>query len=1283
MADIDDEVEMFTSPMPSSRDKKTKVGKVRKFSKSFLEHFRNEVNKGGDGEWKNDGRAKAYQHAHEYETDDDVPDGEREEGLTNHFNEQTIQHGKELFCCAISSDNKCAYTGDSLGRIKVTDLETGDEEKNLEKAHGNRIWKLVVSPDNGFVLTCSSTGKEVNVWESEFLKPLQTLEGHTDSVFCLCVSSSSNLIASGGKDNCVCVYERKSEALLWETKRVLEHHENTVYAVMFSRNDELLATASRDETINVYDVSADLNHLHKLRGHTGFVWSLSFSPLDSGRVCSASLDKTIRVWNTKKGKLVKTVAKAHGNEPVNIVAYSPNSKIIVSGGNDSNVKVWDSNSINLLLTFGNLHTSDVRDLSFTTDSMFLLSASTDQTAKLTDVACFSSDAFCELMEGLSKLSSLSGLKVDDVEVVDNAIETLAEEGVLFDAMMTLPRGGQARKASTLLSSVWKITRATHEAIVAGLKIRDYDNAIKLYKAIRSAVNRMRRSMNEEYFLSLVKTDNESEEYKKEYRHTLEFKDLYERMLKDPIFKRSSSVAHTISEDLKLIIEVGDGVLAGPHHHQYHCVVTKIYARAPLIREPSVRRLDNREERERDGSVWVDRDAKYGMKVIAGARKGAMFEFSRDELNILERAPLREEKAIVLRDKAIDAVDDYRYIFDAKAFPCSDDIFTAFRAHSTKVIEEKILGSIDLNFPLDLFNWLQFLRSYHPSTYVGDFTLLLTCCWSLVTEAHTQKVRENEDNEIFVALSASIKNFCHDLHENRYLLPEIMQVSKKNELQKLASTGIFRAALVETSARLRIMTVYKSEVAIFCFHMLVFAYTNYHFKFASHERVLYGDIGLSLVNCLFAFAFLLREYYSYSTMKTRNLSKNYTDDFWNYIDCLASISVFAVNGCYFITGQGWIFNYFASISGVLMWLKFLGLIKAVSREIATFVMMLTTIFHEMRSFMFVLGCVIFGFGQAIFMILSGTGGSSYDCEQDNEVICGIGEYESIDNESKFATVRSSLETLYMMMLGDFSPEQFREEQFPLFLGFLFMFIVVVIMLNVLIAIISDSYDAAIARSEELFWRAKFELITEVSTTFESFFIWMTLNKRRLQLGVARAKNAVDTFHDTLIAVLNLLFVGKSKIGKFIRVLFFFVSVVVLVIIVFLVVFVLLPLKFLLNKVAYVAEKNGDDSKKWNLVDVDFSALRGGKGRVLDMSNRIAENTKLEGDRVEASVKKEVEVVKKEVDFVNKEVGELKSFVEKKVKSEMHDLRVEVKTIKNDFNNLNDKIDLLLKLVKGEE
>ena len=156
----------------------------------------------------------------------------------------------------------------------------------------------------------------------------------------------------------------------------------------------------------------------------------------------------------------------------------------------------------------------------------------------------------------------------------------------------------------------------------------------------------------------------------------------------------------------------------------------------------------------------------------------------------------------------------------------------------------------------------------------------------------------------------------------------------------------------------------------------------------------------------------------------------------------------------------------------------------------------------------------------------------------------------------------------MMFGEFAPEYFHTS-FSLALGFLYMFIVVIIMLNVLIAIVSDSYDAAMAKSDELYWRAKYELITEVSTTFQSVFKWAKPKIRTMQAGAGCVLGGVDKFHDNLVFLLNYLFGGGeiriSTFGKIVRLLLSLPLLAILMLIILIIFFVILPIKFCLKQV----------------------------------------------------------------------------------------------------------------------
>ena len=74
------------------------------------------------------------------------------------------------------------------------------------------------------------------------------------------------------------------------------------------------------------------------------------------------------------------------------------------------------------------------------------------------------------------------------------------------------------------------------------------------------------------------------------------------------------------------------------------------------------------------------------------------------------------------------------------------------------------------------------------------------------------------------------------------------------------------------------------------------------------------------------------------------------------------------------------------------------------------------------------------------------------------------------------------------IGEFDPDNFDEVVVRYLLVF-YVLVVMVVLLNVLIAIVSDSYDISMAKAEALYYRSRFELITETAPIASRLPEWM--------------------------------------------------------------------------------------------------------------------------------------------------------------------------------------------------
>ncbi len=80
-------------------------------------------------------------------------------------------------------------------------------------------------------------------------------------------------------------------------------------------------------------------HLFVYYGHSDAVYSVAWSP-DSKRIVSSGEDKTAQVWNAADGTDASTYS-GHTNA-VRSVTWAPDSKRIASASWDKTVQVWQA-----------------------------------------------------------------------------------------------------------------------------------------------------------------------------------------------------------------------------------------------------------------------------------------------------------------------------------------------------------------------------------------------------------------------------------------------------------------------------------------------------------------------------------------------------------------------------------------------------------------------------------------------------------------------------------------------------------------------------------------------------------------------------------------------------------------------------------------------------------------------------------------------------------------------------------------------------------------------------
>lgn len=206
---------------------------------------------------------------------------------------------------------------------------------------------------------------------------LHTLTGHSRWVTAVAISPDAEIIASGGLDDSIKIWNRSTGALL----RTLIGHSKPINCLSISPDRQILVSGSDDDTIRLWHL-ADGRLLRSLTGHTRDVSSVVISA-DGQLLASGSEDRTVRLWKLTTGESLRSFSGLAGM--VRSVALSPDGQFLVSGGLDNQIKLWSLRTNEPVRTLPNGHFNSVNGVVITPDGKTLVSASKDKTIKVWDL----------------------------------------------------------------------------------------------------------------------------------------------------------------------------------------------------------------------------------------------------------------------------------------------------------------------------------------------------------------------------------------------------------------------------------------------------------------------------------------------------------------------------------------------------------------------------------------------------------------------------------------------------------------------------------------------------------------------------------------------------------------------------------------------------------------------------------------------------------------------------------------------------------------------------------
>jgi WD40 repeat protein len=219
--------------------------------------------------------------------------------------------------------------------------------------HMAKVSDVVFTPD-GRQLVSASNDKIIRVWDLATGKSIRTIRGDVapgspGKIFAMALSPDGQWLAVAGWTDArlsapCCGDIRVYDFTMGELVTPLKGHTSIVNGVAFSHDGAMLLSGSFDKTAILWQAplkdgqpdwrKASLHH--RLSGHTAEIYDVSFFA-DGKRAVTGANDNTLRVWDTRSGKMLAHLV-GHSDK-IDAIAISP-SGLLASGDNSGELRLW-------------------------------------------------------------------------------------------------------------------------------------------------------------------------------------------------------------------------------------------------------------------------------------------------------------------------------------------------------------------------------------------------------------------------------------------------------------------------------------------------------------------------------------------------------------------------------------------------------------------------------------------------------------------------------------------------------------------------------------------------------------------------------------------------------------------------------------------------------------------------------------------------------------------------------------------------------------------------------
>ncbi|KAK5928952.1 hypothetical protein CgunFtcFv8_010228 [Champsocephalus gunnari] len=184
---------------------------------------------------------------------------------------------------------------------------------------------------------------QIRVFNYNTLERVHMFEAHSDYIRCIVVHPSQPYILTSSDDMLIKLWDWERK---WTCSQVFEGHTHYVMQIVINPKDNnQFASASLDRTIKVWQLGSKTPNF-TLEGHEKGVNCIDYyNGGDKPYLISGADDRLVKIWDYQNKTCVQTL-EGHAQN-VTCVCFHPELPIILTGSEDGTVRVWHSNTYRL------------------------------------------------------------------------------------------------------------------------------------------------------------------------------------------------------------------------------------------------------------------------------------------------------------------------------------------------------------------------------------------------------------------------------------------------------------------------------------------------------------------------------------------------------------------------------------------------------------------------------------------------------------------------------------------------------------------------------------------------------------------------------------------------------------------------------------------------------------------------------------------------------------------------------------------------------------------------